>query len=281
MESLGKHPVKNMIKKMPKPYLVPAINRAFLVIELLAKTDAGLTISEIHRILKLPLSSAATILYTLESLGYLEREETTNKYTLGVRLLSFSRKIADQLNLVGRCQSLLEELVQESSLTGHLAVRRGGDLICVARIPGPGMIQVSSYVGMRWPVHASAVGKALLAFLPAEECARVLANVDLRSVTPHTVTSVSALKAQFRKFREVGYSWEISESELGVACIAAPVFGPGQEVIAAISLVGSTQQISKANRRNLGLLVRRYGELMSAKLGGPAAAEHNAAIPLH
>jgi DNA-binding IclR family transcriptional regulator len=260
---------------MSKSYLVPAVKRAFQMIELLAKSEAGLTISDIHRTLKLPLSSAATILYTLEALGYLEREETNSRYTLGVRILSFSRKIADQLNIAGRCQVLLEELVHESALTGHLAIRLDGESMYVARAAAPGLLQVSSYVGMRWPVYASAVGKALLAFLPNEERSRLLKTLDLRAVTPHTITSADALEAQFLKFRRVGYCWEISEGEVGVACIAAPVLGPDQEVIAAISLVGSTQQITKANLRKLGLLVRRYGALISAKLGGSAAPEHH------
>jgi DNA-binding IclR family transcriptional regulator len=260
---------------MSKSYLVPAVKRAFQVIELLSKSDAGLTISDIHRTLKLPLSSAATILYTLEALGYLERDEANGRYALGVRILSFSRKIADQLNIAGRCQALIEELVRESALTAHLAIRLDGESMYVARVAAPGLLQISSYVGMRWPVHASAVGKALLAFLPGEERARLLKNLDLRALTPYTITSADALEAQFLKFRRAGYCWEISEGEVGVACIAAPVYGPGEEVIAAISVVGSAQQITKANLRKLGTLVRRYGDLISAKLGGsPAPGRH-------
>lgn len=261
-----------MMRKMSKPYLVPAIKRAFQVIDLLAKTDGGLTISDIHRMLKLPLSSAATILYTLEALGYVERDEASAKYALGVRMLSFSRKVEGQLYLVGRCQPLLEQLVRESSLTGHLAVRRDGESMYVARVAGPGLLQISSYVGMRWPVHSSAVGKALLAFLPDEEREQVLAGVELRPVTPHTITSVRKLESQFRAFRRTGFCWEVNEGEVGVACIAAPVFGPEREVIAAISLAGSTQQITKANLRKLGSMVRHYGELMSEKLSGVKAA---------
>jgi DNA-binding IclR family transcriptional regulator len=276
VSSLRERHIRGMIRKMSQPYLVPAIKRAFQVIDLLTETDTGLTISDIHRTLKLPLSSAATILYTLEALGYLEREDGSGRYTLGVRMLSFSRKVADQLNLVGRCQALLEELVRESALTAHLAVRRDGESMYVARVAGPGLLQISSYVGMRWPVHASAVGKALLAFLPSEERARVLRNMDFRPVTPNTITSLRSLEAQFRNFRKVGYCWEIGEGEVGVACIAAPVFGPDQEVIAAISLAGSTQQITKSNLRKLGLLVRRYGDLMTAKLGGSGTPHRRA-----
>ncbi len=255
---------------MAKPYLVPAIKRAFQVIDLLAKRDGGSTISDIHRTLKLPLSSAATILYTLEALGYVERDEAGRRYTLGVRMLSFSKRVADELNLPGRFQPLLEDLVREAGLTAHLAIRRDGESMYIARVPGPGLLQFSSYVGMRWPVHASAVGKALLAFLPDGERERVLRDIDLRKMTPHTISSVEALERQFRNFRKVGYCWEIGEGEVGVACIAAPVFGPDQEVIAAISVAGSAQQITKENLRRLGSLVCSYGARMSARLSGDA-----------
>ena len=268
MSTLRDTQLNAKLKIMAKPYLVPAIKRAFQVIDLLAKTDAGLTISDIHRALKLPLSSAATILYTLEALGYLERDEAGGRYALGIRMLSFSRRVADQLNLPGRFLPLLEGLVRESGLTGHLAVRRDGESMYIARVPGPGLLQFSSYVGMRWPAHASAVGKALLAFLPDAERARVLREIDLRKVTPRTITSVEALEKQFRNFRRLGYSWEIGEGEVGVACIAAPVFGPDQEVIAAISVAGSSQQITKENLRGIGSLVCGYGARMSARLSG-------------
>jgi IclR family transcriptional regulator, KDG regulon repressor len=254
-----------------KPYLVPAIERAFQVIDLLAKTESGLTISDIHRTLKLPLSSAATILYTLEALGYLEREDPSGKYSLGVRLLSLTRTVGEQLNLAARCQPILEKLVHESGLTAHLAIGRDGESMYVARVAGPGLLQISSYVGMRWPLYASAAGKSLLAFLQDSERKRTLQNLDLVALTPHTITDVDALEAQFRSFRNVGYTWEINEGEVGIACVAAPVFGQDEDVIAAVSVAGSSQQITKANLRTLGPIVRQYADAMSAKLGRTAA----------
>jgi DNA-binding IclR family transcriptional regulator len=252
---------------MAKPYLVPAIKRAFQVIDLLAKTDSGLTISDIQRTLGLPLSSAATILYTMQALGYLERDPVSARYVLGVKMLSFSRRVMDQLNLVARCQGPLEELVRESGLTGHLAIHRDGESMYVARVPGSGLIQFSSYVGMRWPVHASAVGKALLSFLPDAEKKKALKDLALRKMTPRTITSPPALEKQFQEFRRCGYCWEFSEGEMGVACIAAPVFGPDHEVLAAASITGTTHQITKANVGSLGRLVKRYAKQMSTRLG--------------
>src|SRR6267378_1881298 len=174
---------------MVRQYLVPAVTRALEVIELLSKQDAGMSISEIHRALRLPLSSAANIVYTLKSLGY------------------------------------LEELSRESGLTVHLAVMREGESIYIDRVANDGFVQFSSYVGMRWPAHSSAVGKALLAFLPDGELHRTLKHMTLHKVTPRTITSRRALETQLASFRRLGYTWEMEEGEMGVACVAAPLYG--------------------------------------------------------
>jgi IclR family transcriptional regulator, KDG regulon repressor len=251
---------------MPKPYLVPAIKRGFQIIEYLAESGGGLTISDIHRALKLPLSSAATILYTLESLGYLERNDEDGRYALSMKLFGLSRDM-DQADLVGRCHDLLEKLVSESGLTGHLAVLRDGNSMYVDRVPSPGLMQVSSYIGMTWPAHASGVGKALLAFLDVEELRAKLGSFELKKLTPETIVSQAYIEKQFAKFRNLGYAWESNEGEIGVGCVAAPVFGPGLRVVAAASITGTASQITRSSIPNLGRLVKKYTTQMSKRLG--------------
>ena len=248
-------------------YMVPAIKRAFEVAELVAHQETGMTISELQRALQLPLSSVATIVYTLQELGYLEREEQTSRYSLTVKMFGIARRPVDRIGLNNHYRGLLEEMVRESGLTGHLAVRRGDESIYLDRVASDGMVQISSYVGLRWPLHTSAVGKALLAFLPDPELSRVLKQITLRRLTPRTITSKLVLDQQLRKFRRLGYAWESNEGEWGVACVAAPVFGPSHEVVAAISLTGTTQQITKSRIPALGALVRRYAENISTQLG--------------
>src|SRR5690348_12478088 len=201
---------------MTRHYLVPAVKRAFEVIELLSKQDAGMSISEIHRALRLPLSSAANIVYTLNTLGYLERDEEDSRYLLSVKMLGVSRCALHRMDFLRRCHGLLEELVHKSGLTAHLAVMRGGESIYIDRVAHDGLVQFSSYVGMRWPAHSSAVGKALLAFLPDSELHRVLRQMRLTKVTPRTLTSRRALEAHLRSFRRLGYTWEMEEGEMGV-----------------------------------------------------------------
>jgi IclR family acetate operon transcriptional repressor len=252
---------------MVQRYLVPAIKRAFEIIQLLAKQDSGSSISEIHRVLHLPLSSAATIVYTLTDLGYLERDKETSRYRLSVKMFGIARHALDRVDLVAQCHGLLEELVRQSRLTGHLAVLRDTESMYIDRVRSDSLVQFSSYVGMRWPAHTSAVGKALLAFRPEPETERLLKEMTLKKITRYTITSKRVLEKQLRLFRRQGYAWELNEGELGMGCVAAPVFGLHHEIAAAISLTGTVHQITRAKIPALGALVRRYAQQMSARLG--------------
>lgn len=231
-----------------------------------------MSISEIHRSLRLPLSSAANIVYTLQTLGYLERD-SDSRYHLSLKMLGISRRVLDRMDIPGRCHSLLEDLVLESGLTGHLAVLRDGESIYIDRVASDSLVQFSTYVGMCWPAHCSAAGKALLAFLPEKELRNTLRHLSLHRVTPRTVTSRRVLENQLRSFRGLGYTWEMEEGETGVTCVAAPLFGHGGDLAAAVSVAGTIQQIPKSRTTELGALLRRYAQVMSARLGaGPFRA---------
>src|SRR5260370_25989920 len=193
---------------MPKTYLVPAIKRAFDIIHLLAKSEMGLTISQLHRTLKVPMSSTATILYTLENLGYVERDPGTSAYTQSMKLLRLSPPI-DKINLADRCHDLLTKLVAESGLTGHLAVLRDENSMYVDRVPASGLVQFSSYIGMMWPAYASRLGKVLLSYLPPETLNEKLASMKLRRITRATITSKTLIEKQLLKFSTLRYAWDI------------------------------------------------------------------------
>ncbi len=252
---------------MAPRYLVPAVKRAFEIIELLASRDAGSSISEIRRELHLPLSSVATIVYTLTDLGFLERDEQTSRYRLSVKMFGIARRALDRTDLVAQCHGLLEELVRTSNLTGHLAVLRGMESMYVDRISSEGLVQFQSYVGLRWPAHTSAVGKALLAFQSKGEMRRLLEGMSLRKMTPYTITSKRVLQKQLEQFRQRGYSWEVNEGEVGIGCVAAPVFDHRRQVVAAVSVTGTAHQIARARVPALGALVKRFARQMSVRLG--------------
>lgn len=259
-----------MAKASKSHYLVPAIKRCFDLIDLLVEKDKGLTMSEIHRTLHLPLSSAAAIIYTLQALGYIDKDPESARYTLASKLFSYSGRKNKELDIAGRCRGLLEQLVAEVGLTGHIAVIRDGESMYIDRMPCSGFIQFSSYVGMRWPLHASGVGKVLLAFLPEDELTSTLKYLPLSRLTPHTTTVRQQLEKQLRKFRQLGYAWEINEGEPGVACVAAPIFNGEERAIAAVSVTGTTHQLSEDRIPSVGQTVKRFADSMSSRLGSKA-----------
>lgn len=181
--------------------------------------------------------------------------------------MSISQRLLHSTDIPARCHDLLEDLVHESGLTGHLAVLRAGESIYIDRAASDGLAQFSTYIGMRWPAHCSAVGKALLAFLGEAELRNVLQHLSLHRAMPRTITSRRALENQLRSFRRLGYTWEMEEGETGVACVAAPLFGNREQLIAAVSVAGTVQQIPKRRIKDLGDMLRRYAHMMSARLG--------------
>jgi DNA-binding IclR family transcriptional regulator len=251
---------------MARTYLVPAIKRVFDIFDLLAKNEGGLTLSRIHRELKLPLSSAATILYTLESLGYVERSGDDSHYVLSMKLMSFVPRL-EKRDLVDRCHGLLTQMVAEAGLTGHLAVAREAESVYIDRVQANTLVQVTSYVGMTWPLYSSGVGKAILAFCDPQTLSEKLPLLTFKKLTERTVSSRRALEKQLAEFRSLGYSFEIDEDVIGVGCVAAPVFGPAHRLIGAVSLAGTTQQVSLDTLPELGKIVRRYASQMSTRLG--------------
>jgi IclR family transcriptional regulator, KDG regulon repressor len=252
---------------MAARYLVPAVKRAFGIIEWLATRDAGGSISEIRRELQLPLSSVATIIYTLADLGFLERDPEISRYRLSVKMFGIARRALDRTDLVAHCHGLLEELVRDSKLSGHLAVLRGTESMYVDRVQSDGFVQFQSYVGLRWPAHTSAVGKALLAFQPKPELRRLVQGMTLRKVTPYTITSKRLLQRQLGEIQGRGYAWELNEGEVGIGCVAAPIFDHRHQVVAALSLTGTAHQITRARIARLGSSVKRFARQMSVRLG--------------
>ncbi len=252
---------------MSKTYLVPAIKRAFEVLNLIGETENGYTLSHIHRTLKLPLSSAATIMYTLESLGYVRRNERNSSYVLGTKLRTLTRHL-ERVDLVERCHGLLSELVGQTGLTGHLAVTKDSDAIYVDRVQSENLVQINSYIGMAWPLYSCGVGKAMLAYLAPEALEARLDTIAIKKSTPKTVGSRKHLEKQLANFRHLGYAYEMDENVIGVGCVAAAIIGPQREVLGGISLAGTTQQITPHSVVDLGRLVRKCAAEMSLRVGG-------------
>src|ERR1043166_1004077 len=168
--SAGKPPSPNR-KKMK--YAVPAVEKAFAVVELFASHNRGYTLSEVSRLLKLPISTTSSLLHTMQNCGYLQRDEKGQFY-LSMKIIIQAYRAASQLRPRQIAEPELVKLTAATGLTSVLAVLDGDRLAWIEKIEGPGHIQLAAQVGKRMYLHHTSTGKAILAHLPDEQVESII-----------------------------------------------------------------------------------------------------------
>jgi DNA-binding IclR family transcriptional regulator len=250
-----------------KEYSVPSIERALSMLECLAHSKHGFSISEIGRRLKIPKSSAHLILTTLERRGFLQKNTQTGKYHFGLQLVSLSRSALENLDLREEAQPFLRCLMQESGLTVHMAVLERDEAVIIEKVEAPGLVRLASWIGRRLDVNCTGVGKVLLAFLPEDELTHLLRTKAFARHNSRTVISKSALRRELTLVKQSGYALDDEEDEPGLRCIGAPVFDENQKAVAAISVAGTASQITIDRVPILARMVTRAAGGISSRLG--------------
>ena len=246
---------------------VPSIIRAFTIMELLAERKKGLTTSEISRRLKLPKSSASCILRTLEERGYLCRDDHQGKYRVTLRLFSVGSQALHGLELTDIALPIIQGLVDETGLTGHLAILDGYEAVYIQKVEKPGMIKVNTWVGRRLDMHSTAVGKALTAYLPQATVEKIIKEKGLHKHTPKTIISPRQLFSELGKVKAAGYALCHSEHSPDVNCIAAPIFNIQGNVEAAVGLTGTESQMRLLKMDTYVRLIKQAARNLSHRRG--------------
>ncbi len=223
--------------------LVPALERGLAILEILANSRGGLTLSQLTRYLTLPKSSVHCLLKTFEENGYLFRHESSGKYRLTLRVSDLARRALNGISLREHVRPHLRSLSEKTGITVHLGLIDQGACVLIEKIVPPGAYRSATWVGKQLGVHCTAIGKALAAGLSDQEFERLVGDHGLMRYNDNTICSLRKLKEELALVRERGYSLDDEEEEIGVRCIGAPVFNSKREAIAAISIVGTTTEI--------------------------------------
>jgi DNA-binding IclR family transcriptional regulator len=229
-------PSKTRVAPHPQANPFLSIEKAFRILEILA-ADAPRGVTEIADELGLKKSSVSRLLKALAELGYAEQSAQRGQYRMSPRIVVLAQRYLEDDRLVKAAQPILHELALAVRASAHLAVLAGGDLVIVAKEPSPERIQVTTRVGGRTPLHASALGKILLADLPEKKRAALVGD-PLVKYTDKTITDPCRLQEVLDEVREQGFALESEEEHPGVGCIGAPVLSADGHWIAAISVAG-------------------------------------------
>ena len=258
-----------------KNYQVPALKRAFAILDSLNQTSFGLTVQEISGQHEIPYSTAFYLLETMRECGYAERHEDTKKYRLGYKVLKFREGSAGRhlLDLRAIARPLMEELTELTGLTSHLAILDRDEAVYIEKAEPAGFIRLNTWIGKRNSLYCSAVGKALLMDFEASEIRKLCQPSTLTRRTARSITSPELLLEELKRTAARGYAIDDAEDENQGRCVAAPIYDDDRELVASVGISGTLSQIDLGRIDALGKLARNYAAQISARLGYRAEAQ--------
>lgn len=223
---------------------IQSLDRAFYIIDIIANSQEPLSLKEITDLSKLPKPTVYRILSSLELWGYVDQDGKKG-YKLGTKFMFLGSKVQDDLEIREIARPFLKRLNEETKETVFLGIMDKGRSLYVDKLDSHHSVRLFSKVGTRNFLHSTSLGKCLLSGLDDGAVIKVLEKYGMPKITGNTITNPTEMLKQLKFVREQGYAYDEMENEEGVRCIAAPVKDHRGRVIAAVSISGPAQRLTK------------------------------------
>jgi len=245
---------------------IQSLERALRIIEILAHSEKPLGVTEIGKLIGVHKSTAYRLIYTLRQFGYVDQDEDTEKYYLGLKPLELSSIINERLDIKGIIRPYLEELSSKTGETIHLAVREGDEIVYIDKVESKHTVRMYSRIGARAPLYCTALGKCLLAFSSEDSIKRWTSKESFPQKTENTIKTGDELTREIERVKSQGYALDREEFEQGVKCIGVPILNRTGKAIAAISISIPTFRITEEKIEEFIPLLLKTSSEISEKL---------------
>lgn len=250
-----------------KQDVVQSVDRSFSILEAIA--DGKKNLLDIAQAVQLNKSTVHRLLQTLIYKGYVSQNEESSQYTLTTKVLHLGQKIIDDLDIIKIAKPQLNELNELTGEVVHLVMIEGVEAIYIDKMEARSNIRMYSYIGKSIPLFSSAVGKAYLAFsnqsIIDQQWPSMFSNVE--RFTEFTLIDESDLKEDLVRTRARGYAIDREENELGVICVAAPIYNHLGRIQYAISISTPKFRLDENKIDKFGTAVKKATIAISKKLG--------------
>ena len=246
---------------------IKSLDRAMEVFERLSQRT-GRTLTGLAGELGQSPATVYRILITLERRGLTEFDHSAQLWHIGAKAFIIGSGFLRRTSLAERARPMLRRLMEETGETANLGVARSGSVLFVSQVETHASIRAFFPPGTMSAMHASGIGKALLAEMPADRLEEFLKGEALEGFTPLTLATPEALRADLAAIRQRGYSVDNEEKNTGMRCIAAPVFDLHGEAVAGISVSGPSARMGPENTEALAGAVMEAAAGLTASLGG-------------
>ncbi len=258
---------------------VQSLDRAFDILELLAKEQHPLSLAEISKGVDLHKSTVYRLLDSLKARGYIEKTDSTNLYRLGLGFIELSSLYLNKVELKTEAEPYLRQLSMEIGRTVYLAMMQDKEVVYIDKYEQFNSLRKYSVIGRRRPLYSTSLGKALLFDRRDDEIREIFKDIQLKRYTENTITDVGKLIAEINRSRERGFSRDNSEMDIGEQCIGAPIYDYRDSVIAAIS-VAWKGDFTSFDEEKVARLVKETAEKVSLRLGYLPSTVENLQTPV-
>lgn len=255
-----------MTSPLKRTYDITALQRGLRILHLFSESQSGLTAKQVAAQSRLPVSTVHRFLANLVAAGFLNRD-SEGTHCLGIACFSIGQAAAGQLDIRRLSLPYLRELNQQTRETIHLTVRHGLSAVYVEKLDSPEPLRIYSRIGATVPLYCTAVGKVLLAYLPADEQERVLPQLELKRLTTNSVGNLQQLKTELYRVRKNGYASDLEEHELHIRCVAAPIWDHTGSVQSSLSITAPAFRMPVMRLRQLAPMIQAAGLKISSELG--------------
>ncbi|WP_256761956.1 IclR family transcriptional regulator [Cohnella sp. WQ 127256] len=246
--------------------LLSSVNNALRILGRFTVEEPEKRVTDLAQELGLGKSTVSRLLSTLAEDGYVQKDPESQKFRLGLRILTLNSVVVSNLEVNREARPFLKNLVKETSEAAHIALLEENDVVYVEQIECPHPVRILSYVGRRNPIHCTSSGKVLLAF-QKEERIKDLLNSKLVKYTSNTITDPILLLNQLKEIKSKEFCMSVNEYLDGVISFSAPIRNYHGKVIAAVSLVGPLSRITGSAIATCSNKIIRAAKDISQSLG--------------
>lgn len=260
--------------------VIQSVDRALDILEALTQAEGALGLKDVARCCGLKASTCHHLLGTLLRRGYIRQGAGTRLYELGNKILELGAARTRQIDLVGIAMPVLQTLNEQTTEAVHLAVIEGHELATLAKLDSRHAVKVDSgVVGKAVAAHATATGKAIIAFWPQTEVETLIRLKGLTRFTKETICDARTLAVELARVRAQGYAEDREEFQPGVICIGAPIRNHEERIVASLSCSTPLMRAREKDLRHIRESVLAAAVEISRQLGWVQESGSGVVVP--
>ncbi|MDQ2092268.1 HTH-type transcriptional regulator BhcR [Marimonas arenosa] len=246
---------------------IQSLDRALGILKALAEDD-GATLTELSERAEQAATTTYRALSTFQRHGIVEFEEDGQIWKIGPQAFRIGSVFLNRTNILAATRPIMRRLMRETGETANLGVERGEKVMFISQVETPQTIRAFFPPGTLSNMHGSGIGKALLAHFAADRAETILKRQGMDRMTEHTITDLGAMRAEFERIRQQGYSVDDEEAVEGMRCVAAPVMNAWGEPVAGLSVSGPAFRLTRERLGTVGRIVRDMAGEATRAMGG-------------